>query len=44
MANIEGIAEMEQVKHMHAEGVGLFRTEGIFLRHHGYPPESVQYD
>ena len=44
MANIEGIAEMEQAKHMHAEGVGLFRTEGIFLRHHGYPPESVQYD
>jgi len=44
MANIEGIAEMEQAKHMRAEGVGLFRTEGIFLRHHGYPPESVQYE
>lgn len=44
MANIEGIQEMEQVKAMHAEGVGLFRTEGIFLRHHGYPPESVQYE
>lgn len=44
MANIEGIQEMEQVKAMHAEGVGLFRTEGIFLRHHGYPPESVQFE
>lgn len=44
MANVEGAQEMEQVKAMHAEGVGLFRTEGIFLRHHGYPPESVQYD
>lgn len=44
MANIEGVQEMEQVRHMHAEGVGLFRTEGIFLRHHGYPPESVQYE
>jgi phosphotransferase system enzyme I (PtsI) len=43
MANIEGVQEMEQVKAMHAEGVGLFRTEGIFLRHRGYPPESVQY-
>lgn len=43
MANIEGIQEMEQVKAMYAEGVGLFRTEGIFLRHHGFPPESVQY-
>lgn len=44
MANVEGAHEMEQARAMHAEGVGLFRTEGIFLRHHGYPPESVQYD
>lgn len=44
MANVEGVQEMEQVIAMHAEGVGLFRTEGIFLRHHGYPPESVQYE
>ncbi len=44
MANVEGAQEMEQVTAMHAEGVGLFRTEGIFLRHHGYPPESVQYE
>lgn len=44
MANIEGVQEMAQVKHMHAEGVGLFRTEGVFLRNHGYPPESVQYE
>jgi phosphotransferase system enzyme I (PtsI) len=35
---------MEQVIAMRSNGVGLFRTEGIFLRHHGYPPESVQYD
>ena len=44
MANVEGAREMEQVTAMHADGVGLFRTEGIFLRHHGYPPEAVQYD
>ena len=44
MANIEGVQEMEQAVAMYAEGVGLFRTEGIFLRHHGYPPESVQYE
>lgn len=43
MANVEGAQEMERATAMHAEGVGLFRTEGIFLRHHGYPPESVQY-
>ena len=44
MSNIEGAHEMEQVVAMRSGGVGLFRTEGIFLRHHGYPPESVQYD
>jgi phosphotransferase system enzyme I (PtsI) len=44
MANVEGAREMEHVNSMNADGVGLFRTEGIFLRHHGYPPESVQFD
>jgi phosphotransferase system enzyme I (PtsI) len=44
MANVEGAREMEHVTAMRADGVGLFRTEGIFLRHHGYPSESVQYD
>ncbi|MGB0744009.1 MAG: phosphoenolpyruvate--protein phosphotransferase [Opitutales bacterium] len=44
MANVEGAREMEQVTAMKADGIGLFRTEGIFLRHHGYPPEAVQYD
>lgn len=44
MSNIEGAQEMEQVQSMNSSGVGLFRTEGIFLRHHGYPSESVQYE
>ena len=44
MANVDGIQEMEHARDMYAAGVGLFRTEGIFLRHHGYPPESVQYE
>lgn len=44
MANIEGAHEMEQALQMHADGVGLFRTEGLFLRHHGYPTEAVQYE
>ena len=44
MANVDGVQEMEHARDMHASGVGLFRTEGIFLRHHGYPPESVQYE
>ncbi|CAA6692317.1 MULTISPECIES: phosphoenolpyruvate--protein phosphotransferase [unclassified Lentimonas] len=44
MSNIEGAQEMDQVVAMCSNGVGLFRTEGIFLRHHGYPSESVQYE
>lgn len=44
MSNIEGAQEMGQVLAMNSSGVGLFRTEGIFLRHHGYPSESVQYE
>jgi len=44
MSNIEGAHEMAQVLEVNSSGVGLFRTEGIFLRHHGYPPESVQYE
>lgn len=44
MANIDGAQEMEKVVEMRADGVGLFRTEGIFLRHHGYPSESAQYE
>jgi len=44
MSNIEGAREMDQVQAMQSSGVGLFRTEGIFLRHHGYPSESVQYE
>lgn len=43
MANVEGAQDMVQAAAMNADGVGLFRTEGIFLRHHGYPPESVQF-
>ncbi|MEN8863194.1 MAG: phosphoenolpyruvate--protein phosphotransferase [Lentimonas sp.] len=43
MANVEGAQDMEQALAMNADGVGLFRTEGIFIRHHGYPSEEVQY-
>ncbi len=44
MANIEGSQDMENAAAKHAEGIGLFRTEGIFLRHNGYPPEQVQFE
>lgn len=44
LANVEGAQDMEHFAQSGAEGVGLFRTEGIFLRHHGYPSESIQYE
>ncbi len=44
MANIEGVQEMEIAQEMCADGVGLFRTEGVFLRHRGYPSEQAQYE
>jgi phosphotransferase system enzyme I (PtsI) len=43
MGNVDGAQEMQQVVEMQANGVGLFRTEGLFLRHHGYPSEAAQY-
>jgi phosphoenolpyruvate-protein phosphotransferase (PTS system enzyme I) len=44
MANIEGVCDMKDFSQTGAEGVGLFRTEGVFLRHHGYPDEPTQYE
>ena len=44
MANVDGAQEMHKVVEVQANGVGLFRTEGLFLRHHGYPSESAQYE
>lgn len=44
MANIEGVQDLDLAEAMKTEGVGLFRTEGLFLRHHGYPSEEVQFE
>jgi phosphotransferase system enzyme I (PtsI) len=42
-ANIEQAADAEQVKANGAEGVGLFRTEYLFLNHERLPGEEQQY-
>ncbi|MEM8868237.1 MAG: phosphoenolpyruvate--protein phosphotransferase [Verrucomicrobiota bacterium] len=44
MANIEGPEDMERSLEMRADGVGLYRTEALFLRDHGYPDEAAQYE
>jgi phosphotransferase system enzyme I (PtsI) len=42
-ANIEQAADAEQVKANGAEGVGLFRTEYLFLNREHLPDEEQQY-
>jgi len=43
MANIEKVEEIEQVKQFFAEGVGLFRTEYLFLNASRIPTEQEQF-
>ena len=43
MANIEKVEEVEQVKQFLAQGVGLFRTEYLFLNSSRIPTEQEQF-
>ena len=43
MANIEGPEELDAVSQAGAEGVGLFRTEGLFLNRETAPDEAEQF-
>ncbi len=43
-ANIEWPAELEEVHHNGAEGVGLYRTEFLFLNRPESPTEEEQYE
>jgi phosphotransferase system enzyme I (PtsI) len=42
-ANVESLEETREVLDSGAEGVGLFRTEFLFLERHTYPSEEEQY-
>jgi phosphotransferase system enzyme I (PtsI) len=43
MANVEFTHEINEVLNAGASGIGLFRTEGIFLEKNGLPDEEEQY-
>jgi phosphotransferase system enzyme I (PtsI) len=43
-ANIELPQDIEQVKKMGADGVGLFRTEFLFMSREGLPTEDEQFE
>ena len=42
MGNIEFAEELDQLKKSGAEGIGLYRTEGLFLGGNGLPSEDFQ--
>jgi len=43
-ANIEGSQDVDAVIRGNAEGVGLFRTESVFLRDRGFSSEEHQFE
>ncbi len=43
-ANIGSIEEIETAKDAGAMGIGLFRTELLFMKHGGLPTEDMQYE
>ncbi|MGF1485362.1 MAG: phosphoenolpyruvate--protein phosphotransferase [Opitutales bacterium] len=44
VANIGGSEDLPEVKHRRAEGIGLFRTESLFIRSDSFPSEEEQYE
>jgi phosphotransferase system enzyme I (PtsI) len=42
MGNIEFVEELEQLQKSGAEGIGLYRTEGLFLSGNSLPSEALQ--
>ena len=43
MSNIEGIEDIPRVNKVNADGIGLYRTEALFLKHRGFPSEEIQF-
>ncbi len=44
LANINNLADVHSANSVGATGVGLFRTEYLFLTHHDVPGEEEQYE
>jgi phosphotransferase system enzyme I (PtsI) len=42
-ANIEIPEEIQSVKAHGADGIGLYRSEFLYIKPHAYPPEEVQF-
>ena len=44
MLNVDGFESPDMLEHAGADGVGLFRTENLFLASQDFPNEETQYD
>jgi len=44
LANIEGAEDVARVSESGAEGIGLFRSEGLYLRSNDFPSEDEQFE
>lgn len=44
VANVEGLDDAKRARDKGAEGIGLFRTESIFIRHDKFPSEDEQFE
>ena len=44
LANIEGAKDVARVSESGAEGIGLFRSEGLYLRSNDFPSEDEQFE
>ncbi len=42
--NIGSVDDLENVLKSDGEGIGLFRTEFLYMNHHEWPSESVQFE
>jgi phosphotransferase system enzyme I (PtsI) len=42
--NVEGHKDLEPINPLHYDGVGLLRTENLFLKQHNYPSEEIQFN
>ena len=43
MVNIEGSKDLQSSQQEYSDGIGLFRTESIYLKENGMPSEDLQY-
>ena len=44
MSNVESVEDISRVNKVNADGIGLYRTETLFLKHRTFPSEETQFN